>query len=73
MLLLIGVCIYQKTKQNRETVTEDDVNPVYATYEVDADPVAEVVDHNADYFAVEDSMWEGATRTKDNNSQYSSV
>ena len=32
---------------------------MYATYEVDADPVAEVVDHNADYFKVEDSMWEG--------------
>ena len=46
---------------------------MYATYEIHADPVAEVVDTNSEYSMVEDAVWEGATKIKDNNPYYSSV
>merc|ERR1712179_323787 len=48
--VLAIVCACRRRRMNSESETaEDDVNPVYATYEIHDDPVAEVYDRNMDY------------------------
>ena len=59
---------YSSRDQRQETPEVRSVNPVYGTYEVHADPVAEVVDTNTYYSHKDDKE---ATKVKDNNSYYS--
>ena len=59
---------------NSNTINEPegvDQNPVYATYEVHDDPIAEVEDSNA-YYYLGDAYGENSVRTKikDNNPEY---
>ena len=72
-MIFYGVCFYKQYKRENETPIDDreDENPVYGLYTVHADPVAEAVDTNEDYYTEEDTYWQDATRVTSNNSNYS--
>ena len=78
VLLLVGLATFVFIRQRKNcscnTKREEestDENPVYATYEVRDDSVAEVKDSNT-YYSRGDAYGENSVRTqvRDNNSQY---
>ena len=74
MIAAVAVLVFMRKKNNSKEGKEEersDFNPVYATYEVRDDSVAEVKDSNT-YYSRGDAYGENSVRTqvRDNNSQY---
>ena len=77
---MIGFLVFRKSSKTKKATEKSDINPVYGTYEMSGDPIAEVIEFclTKSLFQVEDQnmdygvVYEGkeTSKTTDRNSDY---
>ena len=56
---LIGFLVFIKRSKTKKATEKSDINPVYGTYELSDDPVAEVIENRDPKFSLTNSFFAG--------------